>query len=104
MPELSNLGVSTCRCVIPLACDYTMHGSLSIFLATRPSDRGSQLLWSGLAFGVQYSLYVASGGHWSHIHVITLCDDVGHARRDRTSTDPQLVGAVAMMLSAHSKA
>ena len=91
MPELSDLGVSTCRCVIPLACDYTMHVSFSIFIATRPSDRGSQLLWSGLAFGLQYSLYVASERHWSHIHVITLCVDVGHARRGRrcgrTSTD-----------------
>ena len=46
MPELSNVGVSTCSCVIPLACDYTMHVSFSIFIATRPSDRGSQLLWS----------------------------------------------------------
>ena len=58
-----------------------MHVSFSIFIATRPSDRGSQLLWSGLAFGLQYSLYVASERHWSHIHVITLCVDVGHARR-----------------------
>ena len=56
MPEPSDLGVSTCRCVIPFACDYTMHVSFSIF------ERQHHVSFS-----------IAP--------VITLCVDVGHARR-----------------------